>query len=86
MEREVRERLERKHKDDVRYSKEFSVFVGNLPSELDQYGLRGISKKASNVCDVQISMTRTRKSRFAFIRFHKEEDAVRVLNCYMVLL
>ena len=75
MEREVRKRLKRKQRNGVRYSKEFSVFVGNLPSELGQYGLRGIFKKAGNVCDVYIPMIRKLKSRFVFVRFHKEDEA-----------
>jgi len=33
-------------------SQEFTVFVDNLPENLDQYGLKGIFKKAGQVEDL----------------------------------
>jgi len=57
----------------------FSVFVNNLPLELDQYGLRGIFRNAGQVSSIYIHPRRFRKdnSRFGFVRFRRREDAVK---------
>ena len=54
---------------------EFSVFVGNIPGRMDQYGLKGIFMKAGYVCDTFIPFKRSRRGRFGFVRFRKEEEA-----------
>ena len=39
--------------------KEYTVFVANLPDDLDQYGLKGIFKKAGQVSDTYIPRSRS---------------------------
>ena len=63
-------------------SKEFTVFVDNLPEDLDQYGLKGIFKKAGQVSDAYIPRRRSgRKAhRFGFVRFNSLNEAARSIS------
>ena len=62
----------------------FSVFIDNLPYNLDRFGLKGIFRKAGWVKDSYIPVKRSRSlRRFGFIRFWREEDArnsIRMFN------
>ena len=57
---------------------EFSVFVNNLPLNLDKHGLRGIFQRAGRVSDSYIPFKRPHrgKSRFGFVRFWRRNDAI----------
>jgi len=49
--------------------REFTVFVDNLPQQLDQYGLKGICRKAGRVSDVYIPFRKARRTRkLGFVR------------------
>jgi len=53
------------------YNREFSVFVRNLPGELDRFGLKGIFERVGRVCDIYIPdrLLRRNQKRFGFVRF-----------------
>jgi len=59
--------------------REFSVFVNNIPEELDQYGLKGIFQKSGRVTKAYIPWRKIRRqrTRFGFVQFCEEEDAIR---------
>ncbi|KAK3210818.1 hypothetical protein Dsin_015524 [Dipteronia sinensis] len=59
----------------------FSIFVDNLNSKVNQACLWGLFKPFGKVRDVLLSMEkRSRRSRFAFIRFETLEKASKVAN------
>jgi len=62
----------------------FTVFVDNLPQQLDQYGLKGIFKKAGTVSDVYIPFRKTRRTRkFGFVCFWSQGEpakSILILN------
>ena len=62
--------------------KEYTVFVDNLPEDLDQYGLKGIFKKAGQVSDTYIPRRRSgRKAhRFGFVRFNSLNETARSIS------
>jgi len=65
--------------------REFSVYVRNLPKELDRFGLRGIFQKVGRVCDTYIPDKGSwrNQERFGFVRFRKFQEAnacIRRLN------
>ena len=66
----------------LRMEKEFSVFVHNIPTELDPHGLRGIFQKARRVSDTYIPYRRTRRNnaRYGFVRFRREDEANRSIS------
>ena len=57
--------------------REFSVFVRNLPGELDRFGLKGIFEKIGRVCDTYIPNrgSRWNQKRFGFVRFRVLREA-----------
>jgi len=61
----------------------FSVFVDNLPHNIDSYGLKGIFRKARNVCDSYIpsKLGRTGK-RLGFVTFWNEGDVVKSIKLF----
>ncbi|KAJ8447085.1 hypothetical protein Cgig2_022814 [Carnegiea gigantea] len=65
--------------DNGRPQKEFSVFVQNIPEKLDQYGLKGIFRKASIVRDAYIPARRSKCTgrHYGFVRFRSLEEAAR---------
>ena len=64
-----------------RIRREFTVFVDNLPQNLDKFGLKGIFRRIGDVSDAYIpaKLGRSRK-RFGFVRFWQELDAVRSIR------
>uniref|UniRef100_A0A7C9D911 RRM domain-containing protein n=1 Tax=Opuntia streptacantha TaxID=393608 RepID=A0A7C9D911_OPUST len=62
--------------------REFSVFVDNLPHELDRFGLKGIFQRAGSVSDVYIPQRRSRRNptRFGFVRFWSKGDAIKSIH------
>ena len=55
----------------------FTVFVDNLPQNLDRFGLKGIFNRGGNVSDSYIpSKVGRLRTRFGFVRFQNEIDAV----------
>jgi len=54
-----------------RGQQEFTVFVSNLPYNLDRYGLKGVFQRAGEVRHTYIPQGRTgrRGSRYGFVRF-----------------
>jgi len=62
----------------------FTVFVDNLPCNLDRYGLRGTFQRAGKVTDSYIpSKLGYLRKRFGFVRFRSEKDvanSIRWLN------
>ena len=64
--------------------REVSVFVYNLPSSLDQFGVAGIFQKAGTISDIYIPHHQRSKShgRYGFVRFHKMEDAWRCIKLF----
>jgi len=42
--------------------KEFTVFVQNIPQNLDQYGLKGIFQRAGKVSDTYIPLRKGRRN------------------------
>ena len=62
-----------------RNHKEYTVFVANLPDDLDQYGLKGVFKKAGQVSDTYIPRSRSGRNayRFGFVRFNSRNEAAR---------
>jgi len=62
--------------------REFSVFVYNVPPELDRHGLKGIFQRAGRVSDTYIPHRRTRRNnaRFSFVRFRREDEASRSIS------
>jgi len=63
---------------------EFSVFIHNLPSSLDKYGLAGIFQKAGAIADTYIPLRQGPRirGRFGFVRFYKLEDARRCIALF----
>ena len=63
---------------------EFSVFVSNLPWNLDKYGLRGIFQRAGSVSDSFIPLKRPHcnERRFGFVRFWKKSDAIKSIHLF----
>ena len=63
----------------VRSGDGFTVFIENLPCNLDKFGLKGIFQRVGAVSDsyVPSKLGRSNK-RFRFVRFWKEIDAI---NC-----
>uniref|UniRef100_A0A7C9DJ67 RRM domain-containing protein n=1 Tax=Opuntia streptacantha TaxID=393608 RepID=A0A7C9DJ67_OPUST len=63
----------------VSHSKELTVFVSNLPQNLDRYGLRGIFQKAGMISDTYMPFRRSKatKARFGFVRFRRQDEASR---------
>jgi len=59
--------------------REYSVFVYNIPAELDCHGLQGIFRRAGRVIDTYIPQTKTKRSnvRFGFVRYRTEDAARR---------
>ncbi|KAJ8434196.1 hypothetical protein Cgig2_004667 [Carnegiea gigantea] len=59
--------------------KEFTIFVQNIPQNLDQYGLKGIFQGAEKVSDTYIPLRKGRRNntRYGFVRFWREEEAVK---------
>ena len=57
----------------------YSVFVNNVPLQMDSHGLRGVFARAGRISDVHIPLKIGRKSnmRHGFVRFWQKEDAVR---------
>ena len=57
--------------------REFSVFVRNLPCELDRFGLKGIFEKIGRVCDTYIPNRGSgwNHKRFGFVRFRILREA-----------
>ena len=64
--------------------REFSIYISNLPEELDIHGLKGIFQKAGRISDVYIPQKRTRrfKLRFGFVSFWRKEDAIMGMNMF----
>jgi len=66
----------------------FSIFIDNIPLNLDQFGLRGIFRKAGRVKDSYIPKNQRRSlRRYGFVRFWRVDDArrsVRLLNNRMI--
>ena len=62
--------------------KEFTVFVYNLPHNLDQYGLKGVFQKAGVVSDSYIPHRRPGRNahRFGFVRFRSHTEAIRSIS------
>ena len=62
--------------------KECSVFVYNLPQNLDQYGLKGIFQKAGKVSDAYIPRRGSRRTatRYGFVRFKSREDVIKSVS------
>ena len=62
--------------------KDFSVFVRNLPGELDQFGLRGIFQKVGRVWDAYIPRRNgwCRQVKFGFVRFCTIKEAERSIQ------
>lgn len=60
---------------------EFSVFINNLPHDLDKHGLKGIFRRAGRVSDSYIPFRRSRRSssRFGFVRFWNRGDAIKCI-------
>ena len=55
----------------------FTVFIENLPCNLDKFGLKGIFQRVGAVSDSYIpAKLGSSRKRFGFIRFWKETDAV----------
>jgi len=67
-----------------RPQKEFSVFVRNLPGDLDRFGLKGIFEKVGRVCDTFIPRRGPRWNyrRFGFVRFRLLRDAKACIQRY----
>ena len=66
-----------------------SVFVNNLPLQMDSHRLRGVFARAGRISDIHIPLKTGRKSnmRYGFIRFWQKEDAVRstvLFNSHLV--
>ena len=63
---------------------EVSVFVNNLPPELDKFGLKGIFHKAGRVIDTYISWGRKVSSRlrYGFVRFGNKHEAARSIQLF----
>ncbi|KAJ8425219.1 hypothetical protein Cgig2_015695 [Carnegiea gigantea] len=58
--------------------REFTVFVDNLPQQLDQYGLKGIFRKAVRVNDVYIPFRKAKRMRkFSFVRFWSQGETTK---------
>ena len=59
--------------------KEVTIFVSNIPQNLDRHGLRGIFQKAGRISDTYIPFrnSRSTKARFGFVRFWRQDDALR---------
>ena len=64
--------------------REISVFVYNLPYELDQFGVAGIFRKAGTISDVYIPYHQKykRSGRYGFVRFRTKEDAWRCIKSF----
>ena len=58
---------------------EFSVFINNLPHNLDKHGLKGIFQRAGKVSDSYIPSRKTRRNpiRFGFVHFWNRVDALK---------
>jgi len=69
-----RERHSRQQEGKGRTEKGISIFVENIPQNLDQYGLKGIFQKVGRVSDTYIPFKRgtENKRRFAFARFWRK--------------
>lgn len=65
-------------------NREFSVFVDNLPINLDKYGLKGIFSRAGKVSDVYIPLRVGRRTerRFGFVRYWRKDDAIRSISLF----
>jgi len=62
---------------------EVSVFVNNLPPQLDKFGLKGIFKKAGRVIDTYISWGRvSSRLRYGFVRFGNKHEAARSIQIF----
>ena len=62
--------------------REFTVFVNNLPQNLDRHGLKGIFQKAGGVSDSYTPIRRSIKtrSRYGFVRFKSRHEAIKSLS------
>uniref|UniRef100_A0A7C9AA74 RRM domain-containing protein n=1 Tax=Opuntia streptacantha TaxID=393608 RepID=A0A7C9AA74_OPUST len=81
----MRERESVKGREENRKrGREFSVFVYNLPRELDQYGLQGIFQRAGRVSDTYIPAIKGRRDsgRFGFVRYRTVEEATRSIHLF----
>ena len=74
MDREWGEKRETRKEE---FLKEFSVFVGNLPKDLDRFGLKAIFEKIGRVHDSYIPQRglKWKYWRYGFVRFRHLRDA-----------
>jgi len=75
------------HKGAKSYQKEYTVFVANLPSNLDQYGLKGVFRKVGQVSDSYIPRRRSGRNAywFGFVRFIHALRQIEVSLCLTML-
>jgi len=76
--REIARREKLRHQKRVSAGEqEFSVFITNIPEMLDQYGLKGIFRKAGMVSDAYIPQKKLDRSRqrYGFVRFRSWQEA-----------
>ncbi|KAJ8425772.1 hypothetical protein Cgig2_014886 [Carnegiea gigantea] len=59
--------------------KAFTVFVQNIPQNLDQYGLKGIFQGAGKLSDTYIPLIKGMRNntRYGFVRLWREEEVVK---------
>jgi len=59
------------------FRQEFSVYVRNLPKEIDRYGLRGVFQKVGRVYDTYIPDKQSwrNQGRFGFVRYRTIQEA-----------
>ena len=64
--------------------RETSVFIYNLPYELDKFGVAGVFRKAGRISDVYIPSHQKykRSGRYGFVRFHSKEEAWRCISSF----
>ncbi|KAJ8451975.1 hypothetical protein Cgig2_016556 [Carnegiea gigantea] len=76
-------RREHRHLDRTQgNTKEFTVFVYNLPQILDSFGLKGVFQRAGKVSDSYTPFRRSRRTttRYGFVRFRSQKEAVRSIH------
>jgi len=62
--------------------KEFTVFINNLPQNLDRFGLKGIFQRAGEVKHAYIpaSCIRRKNGKYGFVRFKSQAEALRSIT------
>ena len=97
MQRDFRKRFREKNSRESRFragpkrerlygsgQKETSIFIYNLPYEIDKFGVAGVFRKAGRISDVYIPSHQKykRSGKYGFVRFYSKEDAWKCINLF----